>query len=126
ILAEGRPREGWIVLGVGFNVALRSDDLPAELRPIAGGLGRPPDTLEPSLTSLLDRLERWLTATAGEILDAVRSRDALAGRQISWEGGRGVAAGIDREGRLLVETVVGRRTLAAGEVHLGAPARGPG
>jgi biotin-(acetyl-CoA carboxylase) ligase len=105
---------------------LRSDDLPAELRPIAGGLGRPPDTLEPSLTSLLDRLERWLTATAGEILDAVRSRDALAGRQISWEGGRGVAAGIDREGRLLVETVVGRRTLAAGEVHLGAPARGPG
>jgi BirA family transcriptional regulator, biotin operon repressor / biotin---[acetyl-CoA-carboxylase] ligase len=126
ILAEGRPREGWIVLGVGFNVALRTDDLPAELRPIAGGLGRPPDMLEPSLTSLLDRLERWLRASAGEILDAVRSRDALAGRQISWEGGRGVAAGIDREGRLLVETVVGRRTLAAGEVHLGAPARAPG
>ncbi|MFL5819965.1 MAG: biotin--[acetyl-CoA-carboxylase] ligase [Solirubrobacteraceae bacterium] len=119
ILAEGRPREGWIVLGVGLNVALRPDDLPAELRPVAAGLDRPLATLEPSLASLLDRLERWLAASAAEILDAVRSRDALAGREVRWAGGTGVAAGIDVEGRLLVDTAVGRQALPAGEVHLG-------
>jgi BirA family biotin operon repressor/biotin-[acetyl-CoA-carboxylase] ligase len=126
ILAEGRPREGWIVLGVGLNVALRPEDLPAEVRTVAAGLGRPFELLEPTLASLLDRLEHWLTASAGEILDAVRSRDALAGREVSWEGGGGIAAGIDLEGRLLVDTAAGRRALAAGEVHLGAPARAPG
>ena len=119
-LAEGRPREGWIVLGVGFNVALRAAELPAELRPMATGLGRPPEMLEPSLASVLDRLGRWLTATAGEILDAIRARDALAGRDVSWDGGSGVAAGIDDEGRLVVDTPAGRLALGAGEVHLGA------
>jgi BirA family transcriptional regulator, biotin operon repressor / biotin---[acetyl-CoA-carboxylase] ligase len=114
------------VLGVGINVALRAQDLPAELRPIAAGLGRPPEMLEASLAGLLDRLERWLTASGEEILDAVRSRDALAGRQVSWEGGSGVAGGIDPEGRLLVDTAAGRRALEAGEVHLGAPARATG
>jgi BirA family transcriptional regulator, biotin operon repressor / biotin---[acetyl-CoA-carboxylase] ligase len=126
ILAEGRPREGWIVVGVGFNVAVRTEELPAEIRTVAAGLGRPPELLEPSLASLLDRLERWLTASARDILGAVRSRDALAGREVRWEGGSGVAAGIDPEGRLLVDTAVGRRALAAGEVHLRAPARAIG
>ena len=28
ILAEGRPHEGWVVLGIGLNVALRIDALP--------------------------------------------------------------------------------------------------
>lgn len=122
ILAEGRPREGWIVLGVGLNVALRAQDLPTELRPFATGLGRPPESLEPTLFSLLGRLERWLIASGDEVLDTVRSRDALAGRHVSWEGGSGVAAGIDDEGRLLVDTTGGRRALGAGEVHLGTAA----
>ena len=29
ILAEGRPQEGWAVLGIGVNVALRIDDAAA-------------------------------------------------------------------------------------------------
>jgi BirA family transcriptional regulator, biotin operon repressor / biotin---[acetyl-CoA-carboxylase] ligase len=122
VLAEGRPREGWIVLGVGFNVSLGAQDLPVELRAVAAGLGRPPEMLEPTLASLMDRLERWLTASPGEVLEVVRARDALAGRQVSWEGGDGVAAGIDDDGRLLVDTTGGRRTLGAGEVHLGPAA----
>jgi len=123
ILAEGRPREGWIVLGLGVNVALRAEDLPVELRPVAAGLGRPPEMLDATLADLLDRLARWLTAPAGEVLDTVRARDALTGHQVSWETGDGVAAGIDDEGRLLVNTSGGRRALGAGEVHLG-PAAG--
>ena len=93
ILAEGRPREGWIVLGVGVNVALRPDDLPPELRTTASGLGRPPAALEPSLASLLERLQHWLAASPEQILEAVRARDALAGREVRWAGGSGVAAG---------------------------------
>src|SRR5215212_9287102 len=43
ILAEGRPREGWAVLGIGINVALREEDFAPELRATAGTLGRPPE-----------------------------------------------------------------------------------
>ena len=28
ILVEGRPQEGWAVVGIGINVAVRHDDLP--------------------------------------------------------------------------------------------------
>src|ERR1700722_14774080 len=41
ILAEGRPQEGWAVLGIGVNVAVRIADLPAELHDTAATLGRP-------------------------------------------------------------------------------------
>ncbi len=43
ILAEGRPQEGWAVLGVGLNVAVRLNELPAELRSTAATLGEAPD-----------------------------------------------------------------------------------
>ena len=33
ILVEGRLQERWAVLGIGLNVAVRLEDLPAELRP---------------------------------------------------------------------------------------------
>src|SRR5581483_5084191 len=39
ILVEGRPQEGWAVVGVGLNVAVSGEDLPRELRSTAGGLG---------------------------------------------------------------------------------------
>jgi len=64
------------------------------------------------------RLGARLTAPAEEILSAYRERDALAGRDIEWANGRGRAAGIDDEGRLVVETGAGRIVLDAGEVHL--------
>ncbi len=120
ILVEGRPQEGWAVLGVGLNVALRPDDLPVGLRELAGTLGRGPEELEPTLRRLLGALEWWLGASAAAILDAYRERDALLGREIAFSGGRGTAAGIDGEGRLVVTGPGGRRTaLEAGEVHLG-------
>ena len=59
-----------------------------------------------------------MAADAGELVDAVRARDALLGRPVRWAGGRGVGAGIDAGGRLLVETDAGTVALDAGEVHL--------
>ena len=121
ILAEGRPQEGWAVLGIGVNVAIRVEDLPAELHATAATLGRDPADVEPFLADLLAGLERTLALAPTDVLDAWRARDALTGRDISWSGGRGTAAGIDGEGRLVVELADGGRTaLDAGEVHLGA------
>ncbi len=118
ILVEGRPQEGWAVVGIGLNVAVRHADFPAELRETAGTLGLEADAIEPTLSALLSRLERWVAADAGELVDAVRARDALLGRPVRWAGGRGVGAGIDAGGRLLVETDAGTVALDAGEVHL--------
>lgn len=120
ILAEGRPQEGWAVLGIGLNVAVRPEDLPPELRERAGSLGLAPTDVEPTLDRLLRALERWLAADAAQLLHAIRARDALAGREISWAAGSGVAGGISPAGGLIVELADGSTTvLDAGEVHLG-------
>jgi BirA family biotin operon repressor/biotin-[acetyl-CoA-carboxylase] ligase len=120
ILAEGRPQEGWAVLGIGVNVAVRIEDLPPELHATAATLGREPTDVEPFLAGLLSALERALALPAAEVLEAWRARDALLGRPITWAQGSGTAAGIDGEGRLVVElSDGGRTTLDAGEVHLG-------
>jgi BirA family biotin operon repressor/biotin-[acetyl-CoA-carboxylase] ligase len=120
ILVEGRPQEHWAVLGIGINVALRIDQLPEELRDRAATLGLGPADLEPTLIRLQHKLEQWLAAPDADIVEAVRSRDALRGRPVRWEGGAGTGAGIDTAGRLLVALADGSTVaLDAGEVHLG-------
>jgi BirA family biotin operon repressor/biotin-[acetyl-CoA-carboxylase] ligase len=120
ILVEGRPQEGWAIVGVGINVAVRPEEFPPELADSAGTLGLGPEAIEPLLARLLSALARWLAAPADEMLAAVRARDALLGQTITWAGGTARGAGIDARGRLLVDTPDGRQALNAGEVHLGA------
>jgi BirA family transcriptional regulator, biotin operon repressor / biotin---[acetyl-CoA-carboxylase] ligase len=123
ILVEGRPQERWAVVGIGLNVALAPDDFPPELRATAATLGLAPEDVEPTLTKLLEVLERWLGRSPEVVLEAVRARDALRGHAISWSGGEGTADGIDGDGRLMIRTGDGRRVaLDAGEVHLGSVA----
>jgi BirA family biotin operon repressor/biotin-[acetyl-CoA-carboxylase] ligase len=119
ILVEGRPQEGWMVLGIGLNVAVRPQDLPAELREAAAGLGREPQDVEAVLADLLAVLAAWLAVPHDDVLGAFRARDALFERDVSWAAGAGVAEGIDGEGRLIVRTADGLEHLDAGEVHLG-------
>jgi len=130
ILAEGRPQEGWIVLGIGMNVAVRLEDLPAELQADRAGehaaqglpaatLGLSPAQVEPLLARLLAALERRLGEPQEATLAAWRERDALRGREIAWGSEHGTAVGIDGEGRLIVALPGGgQRALSAGEVHL--------
>lgn len=118
ILVEGRPQQGWAVVGVGLNVAVRLEELPAELRERAGTLGLTPEAVEPMLERLMERLEHWTAADAEAVLRAVRDRDALQGRHVRWAEGEGQAAGIDGDGRLIVATADGQVGLEAGEVHL--------
>jgi len=129
ILAEGRPQEGWVVLGIGVNVAVEESAFPPELRALATSLGRTPDDLEDVLAALLAALGRWLAATPEDAMAAYRARDALAGRTISWNGGRGTALGVADDGRLRVRPDDGtghgdELLLDAGEVHLGSGPRG--
>ncbi len=127
ILVEGRPREGWAVLGIGVNVAVRVEELPAQARAGAATLGRPPSAVEPLLADLLGALARRIGEPSERLLGAWRARDALLGREVSWAqgppvaGGRhGRAEGVDDAGRLIVRLAGGTTTaLAAGEVHLG-------
>jgi BirA family transcriptional regulator, biotin operon repressor / biotin---[acetyl-CoA-carboxylase] ligase len=111
ILVEGRPQEGWAVLGIGVNV---HDAPPLENVTSLGGIISVEDLLERVLVAL----DRWLREPLPVVLAAWRSRDALLGQRVRWENGSGEGAGIDENGALLVETGSGVVALDAGEVHL--------
>ena len=113
VLVEGRPQDGWAVVGIGINVAAAPAGVPG-----AGALGRA--DVEEVLTELLTALEARLGEPAAATLTALRARDALLGAPVSWDGGAGVGDGIDADGGLRVRMAAGDvNVLSAGEVHLG-------
>ena len=118
ILVEGRPQDGWAVLGIGLNVT--TEDFPPELAETATSLrlAGVETTRAQVLTDILGSLSGWLGSPRDAVLRAWRERDALKGERVRWSDGEGIAAGIDDSGALLVETGNGRVTLDAGEVHL--------
>jgi BirA family transcriptional regulator, biotin operon repressor / biotin---[acetyl-CoA-carboxylase] ligase len=139
VLIEARPQDGWAVIGVGLNLSIAPEEFPPELRDRAtslfpggrrarerGSAGHSPSSAGPPLPgpptaakALNDRLAEWLAAQPEEILAAWRARDALRGKEVAWEGGSGVADGVDDRGYLVVVTPAGDRlALGAGEVHL--------
>ena len=128
ILLEGRPQAGWVVIGIGLNVAVDHARLPHDLQTTAATLGRGGEAIEPLLAELLPALQRRLTSPPEQMLAAWRGRDALLGARVRWSSGpgiaegvdaAGVAEGVDAAGRLLVATESGRRVaLDSGEVHL--------
>jgi BirA family biotin operon repressor/biotin-[acetyl-CoA-carboxylase] ligase len=78
-----------------------------------------PSTPLTAAGTLNRHLDHWIEADREEILSAWRSRDALRGREVSWDGGSGVADGIEDSGDLVVVAGGGDRVvLGAGEVHL--------
>lgn len=140
VLIEARPQDGWAVIGIGLNLTIQENEFPEELRDTAtsifevraGDRGRgsagpspllpagPPPAVPPHATEVLNqRLDHWVQAEPSEVLEEWRNRDALLGREVAWEGGSGVADGVDDRGYLLVVIPGGDRTaVGAGEVHL--------
>lgn len=134
VLIEARPQDGWAVIGIGLNLSIEPDEFPPELRDRAtslfpadqrtqkrGSAGPSPllSAGPPLLGPLNQRLNNWLHAAPEEILATWRKRDALKGREVAWEGGSGVADGVDDRGYLVVVTPGGDRiAVGAGEVHL--------
>jgi BirA family transcriptional regulator, biotin operon repressor / biotin---[acetyl-CoA-carboxylase] ligase len=121
ILIEGRPQEGWAVIGIGLNVGTTRDEFPDELRATATSLaiesGSGPGVAA-VLDALLDALDRRLADKPAAIVSAWRERDVLLGSRVRWDAGEGTAAGLAEDGALLVDTDTGRVALDAGEVHL--------
>jgi BirA family biotin operon repressor/biotin-[acetyl-CoA-carboxylase] ligase len=132
ILIEARPQDGWAVIGVGLNLTIADDQFPEELRALATSLFTPrptgPHTRQTEMragraseaeAALNEALAKWLAADEDTVLTAWRNRDALRGREVSWEKGSGVAEGIDARGYLVVRLGDGDRVaLGAGDVHL--------
>jgi BirA family biotin operon repressor/biotin-[acetyl-CoA-carboxylase] ligase len=134
VLIEARPQDGWAVIGVGVNISISREEFPPELRDTAtsifdaghrtqerGSAGPSPllSAGPPLLGPLNERLEHWAQAEPDEVLKTWRERDALLGREVEWDGGSGVADGVDDRGYLVVVTPAGDRiAVGAGEVHL--------
>ena len=129
VLIEARPQDGWGVIGVGMNLTIGAEEFPPELRESAislfagqgaGGTVAPRcNAAMRASESLSRRLELWCGADQAAILAAWRGRDALRGREIAWEGGSGVADGVNDRGYLVVIAPDGSRVaVGAGEVHL--------
>jgi BirA family biotin operon repressor/biotin-[acetyl-CoA-carboxylase] ligase len=108
VLAEQRRDD--VVVGIGINVNQTAAELPTDTRHPAGSLltltGRSYDREEVT-GSLLERLEYWYEQWKAGGLDALYgelgARDFLRGRRVTVDSVSGVASGIDREGRLVVD-----------------------
>jgi len=119
ILAEAR--DGIVVLGIGLNVNQTRGQLPEEARVAPASL-RTVDGVErdlaPLLADVLARLElhydAWTAGGLDTVFDGIGSRDFLRGRRVRVDGTEGVAGGLDRAGRLLVDG----RPVESGEVEL--------
>ena len=119
ILAEAR--DGIVVLGIGLNVNQTRGQLPEDVSVPAASL-RTVDGEErdraPLLADLLARLElhydAWVAGGLDAVYDGIGSRDFLRGRRIRVDEAEGVAGGLDRAGRLLVDG----RPVESGEVEL--------
>jgi BirA family transcriptional regulator, biotin operon repressor / biotin---[acetyl-CoA-carboxylase] ligase len=139
VLIEARPQDGWAVIGIGLNLTITSAEFPPELRATAasifdpddegrgrGSAGHSPTSAGPSPSApaaaaeaLNRHLKRWLGEEQESVLAAWRDRDYLLGREVAWDGGSGVADGVDDRGYLVVVTPGGDRVaVGAGEVHL--------
>lgn len=119
ILVEARPQYGWAVAGVGLNLSIPDDEFPEELRGRATSVGAEVG-FDQAVAALNEHVGNRIDAPLAETMAAFAERDVLKGRTVTWSEGSGVAAGIDREGNLLVESPTGcLATLNAGEVHLG-------
>jgi BirA family biotin operon repressor/biotin-[acetyl-CoA-carboxylase] ligase len=123
ILIEARPPD-FAVIGIGVNVAIEPGEYPADLRWPATSVGHGA-TADQLRRALDERLGESVAAEPERLLTSFRERDALAGREIAWEGagvfgsGTGVAGGIDERGNLRVRTADGDElALGAGEVRL--------
>lgn len=118
ILVEARPQDGWAVAGVGLNLSIGDQEFPDGIRGRATSVGGGV-TLPMAVRALNEHVGSRLETPVEQALEEFSARDALRGRRVSWTGGEGKAAGIDRQGSLLVELPAGSLTaLNAGEVHL--------
>lgn len=133
ILAEIEPRapqQPAVILGVGVNLTV--PEFPPEiagisLHQIIATVPSAENLLLTLLPALRHRLEQ-AQASPVALLDSWRARAEGLGQEVTVIAGKGrlhgIAADIDSDGALLIDTSTGRVRVLAGDVHLAA--RGSG
>jgi BirA family biotin operon repressor/biotin-[acetyl-CoA-carboxylase] ligase len=122
------------VLSLGLNVNVDLGALPVEVREVAMSLSEATGrtwSLEKLAARACEHLERgWplLSEARSGLVEKWQQMDALAGERVAVNLGatpgglemevRGVNAGIDEAGALILETEAGSRRVASGEVRL--------
>ena len=131
-LAADPDRVQWVVLGIGVNVNVRAEELPAELRPLATSLAMERSEPVPRalfVAAMLSSLEEWLDRHAEEgfppVREAWRAMSDTLGREVRVRSSdrdlEGVAQDVDGTGALLVRTEAGLERVLAGDVELLQP-----
>ena len=123
-------RVNYVVIGIGINVNIAPEDFPAELRSVATSLMQmkgeplPRVTFLQELLRALDELYADVQrAGFAPVLAAWREYAVTLGQTVrviapAGEEFEGVAADIDAEGALLIDTETGRRRVLAGDVSI--------
>lgn len=122
----------WIVLGLGVNVNVASEEFPPELREVATSLAIERGESVPRAlfaAALLTALEEWLEVHASEgfapVREAWRAMSDTLGREVRVRIGDeeivGMAEDIDDAGALLVRTGAGLRRVLSGDVEFVRP-----
>lgn len=122
ILAEARGEA--VILGVGINVSQSAAELPSGTRTPAASLvtlgasSERASVLVDLLASLEELYDRWRDEGLAPVRDELAARDALRGRSVRIGAVAGIAAGIEPDGRLAVDTRSGRVIVAGGEASV--------
>jgi len=128
-LQTKHDKPDYIVAGIGVNVNLTADQIPNELKTSATSIlienGKPLNR-EQLLAAILNRLEplydNWRAFGFKPFVANMHALDALRGLLIridlSGEPVEGIAAGIQADGALLLETSKGLRPIYSGEAHI--------
>lgn len=119
----GELRGGTVVLGIGINVNQTREQLPPDASRPAGSLrtltGTEHDRAQ-VLSTLLWRLEHhydeWREGGLAALYPDIGARDFLRGRRVTVDGVSGTVIGIDRAGRLELDTGGERRLVESGEI----------
>lgn len=132
-IAGEADRTAWVVAGVGLNVARPAGEVPGAASlagAVADGAGVRAPGLAEAAAAVLDGIARGYALLLAEgvagVRDATAPLDALRGTRVTVRDieeriiAEGVAAGIDDQGRLLVDDPAGgpQRAIASGDVTL--------
>ena len=123
-------RVNYVVIGIGINVNIAAEDFPEELRPIATSLMQMKGAPLPRVAFLQELLRALDTLYAevqragfAPVLAAWKEYAVTLGQTVrviapAGEEFEGVAADIDAEGALLIDTPAGQRRVLAGDVSI--------
>ncbi len=141
ILPETRfigDKMDFAVVGIGVNVAIRTDLLPLQVRETCGTLVSPDhphasEAREALTVSILDNFsllyKQFLSEGFLEILQKVREYCDMLGREVTvlrlGTPIQGIAVDIDSDARLIIRTKSGENVhVVSGEVRIGVPGAG--